>query len=341
MKETKLKIVLYGLGPIGVKTGRILTKRSGIEIVGAVDTAEDKAGKTLEELLQLEGRTKITVSDSLDKVLSRSPVDVVIHATSSFLKQIYPQLEEILRSGINCVSSAEELFYPLSKNPELTRKIDTLAKNHNVTAIGTGVNPGFVMDTLPLVLTAVCESVEEIQIQRIVDASTRRLPLQKKIGAGLDPEEFHRQIDENKLGHVGLVESLQFLAANLGWKLDEIEEKIEPVLCREDISTQFFNLKKGQVAGIKHTAKGIAGERTLITLDLRMYVGVKNPCDTVLIKGNPSFETEIKGGIPGDIATAAILANAINLAVESEPGLLNMRYPSVPHWMTYKKKEII
>jgi len=335
MKDGKVKVILYGLGPIGVGVGKILTKRSWIEIVGGVDYAKDKVGKDLGELLQLERRMDITISHSLDGVLSKSQADVVIHATSSFLKQIYPQLEEIIASGINCVSSTEELFYPLTKNQELTRKIDTLAKTHSVTVVATGINPGFVMDTLPLVLTAVCENVEEIKIQRILDASTRRISLQKKIGITLDPDEFYRKIDENELGHVGLVESLQFLAANLGWKLQGIEEKVDPVVCKEDISTQFFKLKKGQVAGIKHIAKGMVGRRVALILDLRMYVGAKVPRDTVYIIGNPSFEVEIKGGTPGDIATAAILANSIDLAMKSESGLVNIKYPPIPHWITY------
>lgn len=335
MKDSEVKVILYGLGPIGVKVGNILTKRPSIEIVAVVDNAEDKVGKDLGELLQLEKRMGITISHSLDKVLSKCQADVVVHATSSSLEEVNPQLEEIISDGMNCVSSTEELFYPSIKNPHLARKIDTLAKTHGVSVVGTGVNPGFAMDTLPLVLTAVCENIEEIKIQRIVDASTRRFSLQKKIGTALDPDEFSTKIDENELGHVGLRESLQFLATNLGWKLDRVEEKVDPVVCKEDIRTQFFNVKKGQVAGIKHTAKGIVDGRVALILDLRMYVGAKSPHDTVYIKGNPSFETEVKGGIPGDIATAAILANSIDLAIRSEPGLLNVRYPPVPHWTTY------
>lgn len=338
MKDNKMKVILYGLGPIGVATGKILTKRSWVRIVGGVDNAKEKIGRDLGELLELRARMDMGVADSLSKVFSESQADVVIHATNSSLEQVYPQLEEIITHGINCVSSTEELFYSAIKNPGLTRKIDSLAKTRGVTVVGTGVNPGFVMDTIPLVLTAVCESIEKIEIQRIVDASTRRFPLQKKIGTSLHPEEFRRRVDENGLGHVGLVESLQFLSANLGWKLDKIEEKVDPVLSEEDITTQFFKVKKGQVAGIKHIAKGMKDGRVVITLDLRMYVGAKNPCDTVYIKGNPSLKVETEGGIPGDIATAAILANSIDLAVKSEPGLVNIKYPAVPHWAAYQRR---
>jgi len=331
VKENRPKVILYGLGPIGISTGKILAQRQSIEIVSAIEIADDKAGKDLGELLGIKAARGITVSKTLGEAKNYGIADVVVHTTSSFVETVFPQLEEIISGGMNCVSSTEELFFPILKAPDATRKIDELAKKYGVTVVGTGVNPGFVMDTLPLFLTGVCERVDEVHIQRRVDASKRRLPLQKKVGATLDADEFYKRVETGTLGHIGLRESLQYLAVNLGWNLDDIEEQVDPVISEKDITTEYFHVKKGQVAGIKHIARGFTNGKAVLSLDLRMYVGAEKSFDRITIGGNPSLEIEVKQGTPGDIATASILANSVSLAMHADPGLINTKYPMWPH----------
>jgi hypothetical protein len=241
------------------------------------------------------------------------------------MKSIYPQLEEIIDSGKNIVSSAEELLIALDEKSEAVQNLKKKALAKGVTVLGTGVNPGFVMDALPLFLTAVCQDVKEIHVERIVDAGTRRYPLQKKIGAGMTPEVFRAKVEEKALGHVGIEESLMLVAVNVGFSLDEVRVTIDPVFAEKPVKTDYFDLTEGDIAGIKNVALGISGGKTVITLDLRMYIGAENPHDSISIKGNPPVNARIEGGVAGDQATAAILVNSTPAVVDARPGLVTVK----------------
>ena len=326
----RTRVIQYGLGPIGIEAAKRTMGSATLELVGAVDTDPQKAGRDLSEILGVERRTGMAVSDRPSKLFEEVHADIVVHTTTSFLRDVHGQIAEIVSSGINVVSSAEELFYPRLKSPQLAKELDALATAKGVTVLGCGVNPGFVMDTLPLFATAVCAHVDSVSITRVVDASTRRLPLQRKIGAGLDPEDFRRRVAEGTLGHIGLVESLAFLADGLGWKRLEVHEEIRPMIAEREITTQYLRVKKGKVAGIKHTARGTRDGRVVIDLELRMHVGAQEPHDLILIEGQPRLELRINGGIAGDVATVSTLVNYIPLVVEAQAGLVTTRDLPMP-----------
>ncbi len=325
MKTKKIRVVHYGLGPIGIETAKYVLKKSDMEIVGAVDISKDMVGKDLGKILDLKEDLGVVVTDNARQLLSNIKADVVIHTAGSRIKGIYSQLEEIIESGNNIVSSAEELLFPLDEKSEAVQKLMKKALEKGVTVLGTGVNPGFVMDALPLFLTAVCQDVEEIHVERIVDAGTRRYPLQKKIGAGMTPEVFRAKVEEKALGHVGIEESLMLVAENVGFSLNEVKVTIDPVFAAKPVKTDYFDLKEGDIAGIKNVATGISGDRTVITLDLRMYIGAENPHDSVSIKGNPPVNARIEGGVAGDQATAAILVNSTPAVVDAKPGIVTVK----------------
>jgi hypothetical protein len=325
MKTRKIRVVHYGLGPIGIETAKYVLKKSDMEIVGAVDISKDIIGKDLGKILGLEDDLGVVVTDNARQLLSNVKADVVIHTAGSRIKGIYSQLEEIIESGNNIVSSAEELLIALDEKSEAVQKLKEKALEKGVTVLGTGVNPGFVMDALPLFLTAVCQDVQEIHVERIVDAGTRRYPLQKKIGAGMTPEIFRAKVEEKALGHVGIEESLMLVAENVGFPLDEVQVTIDPVFAEKAVKTDYFDLKEGDIAGIKNVATGISGGRTVITLDLRMYIGAENPHDSISIKGNPPVNARIEGGVAGDQATAAILVNSTPAVVDAKPGLVTVK----------------
>ena len=325
MAAKEIRVIHYGLGPIGVETARVVLKKKGMRIVGAVDISRDLTGKDLGEILGLGEKTGIIVTDNAKALFSKVKADVVIHTAGSRIKKIYPQLEEIIKAGLNVISSAEELLFPSGENIKLAEKINDLAVKKGVTILGTGVNPGFVMDAFPLGLTVVCQEVRKIHVERVVDAGTRRLPLQKKVGAGMTPETFREKIRQGELGHVGLLESLYLMAHSLGFQIDEVRESIDPVIMDRPMKTNFFNLKPGDVAGIKHIAEGISGGEKVITLDLRMYVGAESPHDSVRIEGIPDINLRIEGGVAGDQATAAVLVNSIQPLIEAKPGLATVR----------------
>ena len=167
----------------------------------------------------------------------------MIHATSSSLIKVLPQLEEIAKSGANIISTCEELSFPWRKNKEAATNIDRIAKENNITILGTGVNPGFVLDSLILTLSGACQEIKNIKGIRIVDASTRRLPLQKKIGTGMDIKEFEDLMRKEDIGHVGLVESVEIIAYGLGIELEEVKQQIKPKIAESELKTEYFKGK--------------------------------------------------------------------------------------------------
>jgi hypothetical protein len=214
----KVRVILYGVGAVGSMIARFLLEKEGINVVGAVDVDKNKVGKDLGEILGLEKKLALEVSDDLKAVLSETEADIAVHATSSYLRDTYPQIASIVKQGVSVVSTCEELSYPYTSEPELAKKIDALAKRYDVTVLGTGINPGFLMDTLVVTMTAPCQRIEKVEVVRVMNAATRRVPFQKKIGAGLAVEEFQRKIERKQItGHVGLEQSIAMIAGALAW----------------------------------------------------------------------------------------------------------------------------
>jgi 4-hydroxy-tetrahydrodipicolinate reductase len=217
------------------------------------------------------------------------------------------------------------LSYPYRKYPELAAQLDAEAKTWGVALIGTGVNPGFVMDKLLITLSAASQEIESARAIRIVDASKRRLPLQKKVGAGMSVEEFRAQVAEGKIKHHGLPESVAMVSDALGLNVDEITETIEPVVARELIKTNFLEVAAGQAAGVHQIARGYAGRVEKIYMELQMFVGAQDPRDSVEILGNPNLSLTIPGGTHGDIATASVVVNCIPAILDASAGLRTSR----------------
>jgi len=321
----KVRAVQFGCGPIGCSVARFAAQRSDIEIVGAVDIDPSIAGRDLAEVVGLGKKLGVSISDNADAVLSQTKPDVVFLTTVSSLKVAYSQLEKCIKAGVNVVSSCEELSYPYREEPQLSAELDKLAKANNVTALGTGVNPGFLMDVWPLFMTGVCQQVKQVRAVRIQDASTRRGPFQKKIGAGCTDEQFKERVDAGTLRHVGLAESVAMIASGLGWELDEITTSIEPVVAKVRVKTNFVTVGPGQIAGVRQVGRGIRAEKELITVEFEASVGAPQSYDTVDITGVPNMEVTIKGGTHGDISTAAMIVNSVRRVVQAPPGLVTMK----------------
>jgi 4-hydroxy-tetrahydrodipicolinate reductase len=330
MTAKKIRIIQYGLGPIGLATAALILTKPDMEIVGAVDIAKEMVGRDLGEVL---GRPPlgIHVTDNPERLFAKVQADAVVHTTGSRLKRVIGQIEEILRGGKNIVSSTEELLFPAPENVALAGRIDRLAREKGVTVLGTGVNPGFVMDALPLSLTGVCQEVREVHVERVVDAGTRRHPLQRKIGAGMTPELFRQKVAEKAMGHVGLTESLYLIADRLRLPFDEVREAVEPVIAEGPLKTDYFELKPGDVAGLRNTAEALHGGKRIVTLDLRMAIGAEAPHDAIHIVGTPELKLRIEGGIAGDQATAAILVNSIPIVIAAPPGLATVKDLPAPY----------
>lgn len=329
--DTGLKIIQFGIGPIGSAIVKLLVRKKGFQIVGAIDIDKAKVGRDLGEVAGLQRSLGLKVSDNPTKVFREAKADLVVHSTSSFIPAVKSQLEQITKAKLDIVSTCEELSYPFKKYPKESRALDRLAKKYKTTMLGTGVNPGFLMDTLVLTSSGVCQDIDSIIARRIQDASNRRLPFQKKIGAGLSPDEFNENVATGKFGHIGLPESAAMVAEKLGWQLKDIQQKIEPIIADNEVSSEYITVRPGQVRGLSQVASAIdLNGREVVKFEFQASLRPPEAFDQVVIKGSPPVDLVIRGGVHGDLATAAVVVNMITKVAAANPGLVTMADLPIP-----------
>lgn len=319
-----IRVLSLGLGPIGAAVAKQLTERPGFKIVGAVDVDPAKVGRDVAEVIGARRRLGVKVSDQVAQAIRSSKPDVVVHCTHSSIKSVMPQLEAVLKTRTPIVSTTEEMSYPAYTHVRQANQIDAWAKKAKVAVLATGVNPGFAMDALPIALTAVCERVDRISVQRVQDARIRRLPFQQKIGAGLTTEQFQRKVHDGGVRHVGLTESIAMIADAVGWELDRITDDIQPKLAAVTVSSEYLAVDPGYVCGIVQDGVGYRGRTPVVRLHMEAYLGAPESYDAVEIEGHPGISMKIAGGIHGDIATASIVVNSIPKVLSAKPGLRTM-----------------
>src|SRR5215813_1365740 len=283
-----IRVMHFGLGPIGVAVVKQFASRRGFKIVGAVDIDPAKAGRDLGEVAGVGRALRIKVSPDAKKTIKAAKPDVVVLCTLSSMKKVLPQMEEILKLKIPIVSTTEELAYPTGPNMKYARAIHQWAKSAKVAVLGTGVNPGFTMDALPITLTGVCERFDSIRVDRIQDARVRRLPFQQKIGAGLTREQFQKKVDDASVRHVGLAESVSMIADAMGWTLDRITDEIQPKIATQTVASEFLAVDPGYVCGIVQDGVGYRDGKAVITLHMEAYLGAPESFDAIQIAGSPN-----------------------------------------------------
>ncbi|MGH9350067.1 MAG: NAD(P)H-dependent amine dehydrogenase family protein [Vicinamibacterales bacterium] len=325
-----IRVMHIGLGPIGAAVVRQVAARKGMHIVAAVDIDPHKVGKDLGEVVGLGRRLRVKVTPDVGRTIKAAKPDVAVVCTSSSLKRVLPQFEEVLRHKVPIVSTTEELSYPAPYNRRLAKKLDEAARKAKVAVLGTGVNPGFTMDALPITLTGVCERVDRIEVHRVQDASVRRLPFQQKIGSGLTREQFQKKVDEGTVRHVGLSESIQMIGDAMGWTLDRITDDIQPKIAERTVESEYLAVDPGYVCGIVQDGVGYVNGEARIRLHMEAYLGAPESYDSVLIEGSPRLYSKIAGGVHGDVATASIAVNSIPKVMAAGPGLRTMRDMPIP-----------
>ncbi len=311
----KIKVLQLGLGFIGQSIHDILKQRSDLyEVVGAVDPDPSKANS-------LAG-TK--VSASVDEALQGTRADVAVLATTSRMDTITPQVLDLVERGIHVVSTCEELVYPWTTNPDESARIDEAARKNGVAVLSTGVNPGFLMDFLPTVVSRIAVSVDRVVVERSQDAKPRREAFQRKVGAGMTTDEFAAAVKRGNFGHAGLTASVQLLAAGMGWELDSSSETIEPVMAKERMVTEFLTVEPGHVAGVYQVGSGMRNGKEIIRLIFTAAVGQPESFDKIQILGSPDLEMIFPNGVHGDTATGAITVNTIPVVGHLAAGLHTM-----------------
>lgn len=320
-REGGIPVVVMGLGEVGRSIARAALAKPELRLVGAIDPSPRLAGRPLAELLGVPA-PPLTVAAEPGPPLRAARGGVVLHATSSHFDAVLPQLEAAVRAGASVVSTCEELSWPWLRHEEEAARLDRLCEEHGVAIVGTGVNPGFVLDRLPAFLSQVTGPVRHVRAIRVVDTARARAALLAKTGVGLDEERFHALADDGEIGHVGLAESAALAAAGCGLELDEVDEEIVPLVAEGPMRGP-VEVAGGSVAGLQHVARGFFEEREVVRLELTFSVGAADPRDEVEIDADPPVRVVIPGGLPGLAATAHAVVNAAVPVVERK-GLITV-----------------
>jgi 4-hydroxy-tetrahydrodipicolinate reductase len=330
--DKKVRVIQYGVGTIGSGIAKLMLRKPALDIVGAVDSDPEKAGRDLGRVIGLERDLGITVQPDLKAAISAGGADVIVHSTRSVLGEVASQVRECVGAGMHVLSTCEELCYPFHRYPELAASLHEEAQQRGVVLMGTGVNPGFAMDKLVLTLATACQQVDKVRVLRVVDASRRRLRLQKKAGIGLTLDQFAHELEAGTIRHYGLSESAWMISDQLGMAVDRVEEAVAPIVAEMPMRSQYFQVKTGNVKGLKQVALGLRNNEEVVRLELEIYLGAAESQDSAKITGVPNLEMKVVGGIPGDIATMAIAVNSIPALFRLKPGLRIAHDVSMSFW---------
>lgn len=319
----RLRVIIMGCGIMGRRVAEALLPKQSFEIVGALDIDPELSGKDLGELFSTPQKTGTIIESDAGSLFTRVDADVVVQTTLSHLTTVLPQIEQCIQAGLNIVSTCEELSYPWKRHPELAAEIDRLAKEAGVTVVGTGINPGYLMDSLALTLTAPCLRVDSVRVTRMMNSARRRIPFQKKVGTAMTPREFRQKIDDGIItGHVGLLESINMIASGLGWELEEaVELPPEAVIAETEIPSGMGSVPPGDVIGLKSVAYAKKDGQRIITLEFIANAGVREEYDEIEIRGEPDIHQKILGGVHGDTGTVSMTINTIPKTIAAVPGL--------------------
>jgi len=333
----EIRIIHWGLGAMGSGMVRLVAEKHGLKSVGAVARTAQKVGRDLGEVTGLDQGFGIKVSANLGDALAAAggDADLVLLATGSFTREVYPELVEAIEAGLNVITIAEEMAYPRAREPQLAKKLDELARKKGVTVLGTGINPGFILDLLIIALTGACLEVKRIRATRINDLSPFGPMVMRTQGVGTTPDEFKRGLENGTIvGHIGFPESMAMIASAIGWELDRVEEEREPIISRVHRETPHIKVEPGMVAGCRHIGRGFVDGREVITLEHPQQIhpgleGVETG-DYIWVEGTPALNFANKPEIPGGQGTMAVAVNMIPIVMDAEPGLVTMADLPVP-----------
>lgn len=343
-----IKVVIWGFGAMGKGMAEMLLTKKGVSITGVCDLHPDLVGKPLYDVLNIEETeyNNIVINDNIDRLLNKEQCDVVLLATDSFTKKAFSKMKMILEKGINVISTAEEMAYPKAQEPELSEQLDKIAKENNVTVLGTGINPGFIMDLLVVALSGVMTDVKYIEANRVNSLSPFGPAVMEEQGVGITKEEFDEGVKNNTLsGHVGFSESIHMIADAIGVKIDSFEQQMKPIVSSIERKSKYGFVKAGHVAGVNMTGQG--------KVDGKVFIDMKHPQqiepelegtstgDYINIKGTPEVHMAITPEIDGGIGTIAMCVNMIPHVLNAKPGLKTMLDLPVPRAILGDMRDLI
>ncbi|SMP49251.1 2,4-diaminopentanoate dehydrogenase [Anoxynatronum buryatiense] len=342
-----VKVIIWGIGAMGSGMAKMLLEKKGVDIVG-VCSRRSHVGENLFDVLEMDaaGRQPIIVTNDIDTLVKQKSADVVLVATDSFTRDTFDKIKKVAENGINVISIAEEMAFPKAQEPELAEKMDQIAKENGITILGTGINPGFVLDLLILALTGTCETVDYIKASRVNDLSPFGTAVMKGQGVGLTEDAFMSGVESGEVvGHVGFPESISMVAEGLGWKISKIEQTREPIISTVARETKYVSVDPGNVAGCRHCATGEVDGEIKIDMEhpqqIHPSLEGQDTGDYIWVRGVPNIDMQIKPEIPGGIGTIAMAVNMIPHVINSRPGLKTMMDMPVPRAIMGDMRDMI
>ncbi|MTI66487.1 MAG: NADP-binding protein [Firmicutes bacterium] len=344
----KVKVVIWGFGAMGSGMAKMLLNKKGVEIVGVCDRNEARVNKSLYEVLGVErkDRKEVIINDNIDEVLTEGCCDVCLCATDSFTENAFPRLKFALERKVNVISTAEEMAYPQAKNPELSKKLDKVAKENGVSILGTGINPGLIMDLLVVCLTGCMTDVEHIEAERVNSLSPFGPAVMEEQGVGITKEEFNKGVEDGTLaGHVGFRESIKMIGDAIGWDVEKFEQQMKPIVTSVDRKSPYGFAAKGNVAGVNMTGQGYVDGEAKIDMKHPQQIEPEmegtHTGDYIRIKGTPEVNMSIKPEVEGGLGTIAMCVNMIPQVINAQPGLKTMIDLPVPRAIMGDMRELI
>jgi 2,4-diaminopentanoate dehydrogenase len=347
-KMENVKVIIWGFGAMGSGMAQMLLKKKGVEIVGVCDRNEERIGKDIYEVLEVErgNRNPVIINPNIEDIVKEVKADVALVATDSFTRKTFDKIKFLVENKINVVSTAEEMAYPKAQEPELAEQMDKLAKENGVSILGTGINPGFVLDLLILALTGTCETVEHIKAARVNDLSPFGHAVMEEQGVGLKVNDFIEGVENGKVaGHVGFPESIHMVADGIGWNVEKIDQTREPIVSNVYRKSKYAEVEAGNVAGCRQCGYGYVDGEMKIDMEHPQQIlpeleGVDTG-DYIWIKGTPNINMQIKPEIPGGIGTIAMCVNMIPHVINAAPGLKTMLDLPVPRAIMGDMRDLI
>lgn len=335
IKMKEVKVIIWGLGAMGGGMADMLLQKKGVEIVGVAGRGS-KIGTSMYDYIKTErGDRPDVLIQAAEDVIKPGAADVVLLCTDSFTKNAFPRLKFIMEQGINVITSAEEMSYPKAQSPELAEELDKIAKENGVSCLGTGINPGHIMDLLVLVMTGCLVDVEHITSRRVNSLSPFGPVVMEEQGIGISVEEFQeRKANGTMSGHVGFAESVMMIAEGMGLSVEEFSQDMNPITTDVDRKSPYGFAAAGSCAGVAMEADA--------TLDNGMKVRMEHPQqiepeqvgvttgDYVIIKGTPNVNLLNTPEIEGGLGTIAMCVNMIPHVINAEPGLHSMITLPIP-----------
>jgi 2,4-diaminopentanoate dehydrogenase len=343
----KIKVIIWGFGAMGSGMAEMLLGKKGVEIIGVCDSHPDRKGKVMLSILEKHGNisssdinninnTEILIKEKIEDIVSPDCADVVLLATDSFTKKAYDKIVYLLKNKLNVISTAEEMAYPSASEPELTKLMDKIAKENGVSVLGTGINPGLIMDLLVVLMTGASIDVEHIKAERVNSLSPFGPAVMEEQGVGLTKQAFINGVKDGSLaGHVGFNESVGMITDAIGWKLsNSVKQTQEPIITTVPRKTKYIEVEAGNVAGCSMNGYGYVNEELKVEMVHPQQIepeseGIKTG-DYVTIKGTPNINLSIKPEVPGGIGTIAMCVNMIPQIINASPGLKTMLDLPVP-----------